>query len=216
MPSSPQFKLNDTGLRLLYDKQAETLYQNFSNSLDQIACDTASTAQYSLARTCNDCRRDYKSWLCSVLIPRCEDWTATDPWLQERNINTPFADGTFPHGNNQTKEFNTTIRERFAYNRSRNPMIDQSIKPGPYKELLPCDDLCFDLVRSCPAKLGFACPNSPAKELSYGTRNPDSLKCNFPGAVVDLSPFKAGARALMVELGLLVLLVTFAIVWGWI
>jgi len=95
-------------------------------------------------------------------------------------------------------------------------MIDQSIKPGPYKELLPCDDLCFDLVRSCPAKLGFACPNSPAKELSYGTRNPDSLKCNFPGAVVDLSPFKAGARALMVELGLLVLLVTFAIVWGWI
>ena len=68
-------------------------------------------------------------------------------------------------------------------------MIDDVIKPGPYKEMLPCQDLCFDIVRSCPAQLGFACPNSPARELSYGKRDREEqeLKCNFPGAVVKLN-----------------------------
>jgi calcium channel MID1 len=126
-----------------------------------------------------------------------------------------LADGTLPHGDNMTKEFNATFRERFAYSRSRNPMIDQIIKPGPYKELLPCEDLCFDLVRSCPASLGFACPNTPARELSYGTRKPNNLTCNFPGAVVDLSPLKAGARAVMLEVGVLVSMLVLAVLWGW-
>jgi calcium channel MID1 len=216
VPSSLEFKLNDTGLKSLYDNKAEAYYQNFSRSLDQVACDTASTAQYSLARTCNDCRRDYRSWLCSVLIPRCEAWNATSPWLQERNINAPFADGTYPHADNLTLEFNTTYRDRFAYSKSRNPMIDEIIKPGPYKELLPCEDLCFDLVRSCPAQLGFACPNSPAKELSYGTRDTRNLTCNFPGAVVDLSPLKAGAASLTVTAGMLMLVTIFVVLWDWI
>jgi calcium channel MID1 len=68
-------------------------------------------------------------------------------------------------------------------------MIDTDIKPGPYKELLPCEDLCFDIVRSCPAKLEFACPNMPARALQYGKRDPDGnvLKCSFPGAVVKLN-----------------------------
>jgi calcium channel MID1 len=200
VPSSPQYKFNDTGLKTLYDNQAKALYQNFSNSLAQIACDTASTAQYSLARTCDDCRRDYKTWLCSVLIPRCEDFTATDPWLMTRNVNTPFADGSLPSSNNLTQTYNATYRERFAYNQSRNPMIDQDIQPGPYKELLPCTDLCYDLVRSCPAALKFGCPKSPALELSYGRREEHNLTCNFPGAVVDLSPLRGGVGIVMANI----------------
>lgn len=146
-------------------------------------------AQYSLARTCKDCERDYKSWLCSVLIPRCEDWTSDDPWLQPRNINVPFSNGSLTFDGNMTQAFKDTHRDRLGYNSSRNPMIDDLIKPGPYKEMKPCEDLCFDIVRSCPAALGFACPNSPARELSYGKRDPtgDELRCSFPGAVVKLN-----------------------------
>ncbi|KAF1844824.1 calcium channel subunit Mid1 [Cucurbitaria berberidis CBS 394.84] len=196
VPSSSTFKLNDTGLKELYDNQARSYYQNFSRSLAQIACDTTAEAQYSLARNCTDCENDYKSWLCTVAIPRCEDWTANGTWLQPRNINAPFPNGTLTFDNNVTKEFNETHRDRFAYSKSRNPMIDELIKPGPYKEMKPCQDLCFDIVRSCPAKLNFACPIGPAVDHSYGRRDPsgDTLTCNFPGAVVKLN-VKAEAGA---------------------
>jgi calcium channel MID1 len=208
VPSSLQFKTNTTGLAALYDTQAASYFRNFSRSLAQIPCDTTSTAQYSLARTCDDCAADYKSWLCSVLLPRCEDFSASDPWLQERNIATPFANGTLPYANNMTQEFREQKRDRFAYSRSRNKMIDDVIKPGPYKELLPCEDLCFDIVRSCPAQLGFQCPDREARALQYGKRDLEDqrvLKCNFPGAVVDLNTFRAGAeRRGEVKLGLVV------------
>ncbi|PVI08489.1 hypothetical protein DM02DRAFT_3878 [Periconia macrospinosa] len=185
VPSSSAFKQNDAGLMKLYDDLAKSYYQNFTNSLDQIACETTSTAQYSLARNCDDCRRDYKDWLCSVVFPRCEDYGAQGDWLHARNINTPFANGSIPHMDNLTAVFNSTFRDRFAYNRSRVPMIDDQIKPGPYKELLPCDYLCHNIVRSCPAILGFACPEGEALEHAYGEakKSFQNLTCNFPGAV---------------------------------
>jgi calcium channel MID1 len=202
VPSSPEFKFDDDKLKALYDGQAKQYFKNFTNSLDQVACDAPSTAQYSLARNCTDCRDDYKKWLCSVLIPRCEDWTANDDWLVPRNINAEFSDGTVPFANNMSAEFNATMRDRFGYSKSRNPMIDEDIKPGPYKEMLPCEDLCFDIVRSCPAKLGFACPNMPARALQYGKRDPDGdvLTCSFPGAVVKLN-VQSGASLFSVQLG---------------
>lgn len=194
VPSSPEFKFDDNALKRLYDDKAKSYYENFKLSLAQVACDANSDAQYSLARTCKDCERDYKNWLCSVLIPRCEDWSASDDFLQERNVNAPFANGT-------SLTLNETRRNRFGYNQSRSPLIDDIIKPGPYKEMLPCEDLCFDIVRSCPASLKFACPNSPARELTYGKRasDQDSLTCNFPGAVVRLN-FQGAAGTLSAHL----------------
>lgn len=81
-------------------------------------------------------------------------------------------------------------------------MIDIDIKPGPYKEMLPCEGLCFDIVRSCPAALSFACPNMPARALQYGKGDPgaDVLTCNFPGAVVKLN-VQSSAGILGVSLG---------------
>jgi calcium channel MID1 len=206
VPSSPKFKLNTTDLAKLYDDQAQAYYQNFTNSLAQVACDTTDTAQYSLARNCTDCSRDYKEWLCAVIMPRCEDFTApaSNTWLRERNINAKFLDGSIPYANNLTEEFNETMRDRFAYSKSRNPLIDDQIQPGPYKELLPCEDLCFDIVRSCPAQLQFACPNEPARGLMYGRRDPqapDVLKCNFPGAVISLNTIRNGASGMVARLG---------------
>lgn len=204
VPSSPDFKFNDDALKQLYDNKAKEYYQNFTNSLAQVACDAEPDARYSLARNCTDCERDYKNWLCSVLIPRCEDWSAPDTFLQERNVNAPFANGT-------SLTLNETKHNRFAYNQSRSPLIDDKIKPGPYKEMLPCVDLCFDIVRSCPANLNFACPNSPARELTYGTREPDqtSLTCNFPGAVVRLN-FQGAAGTLTAHVGLTIVAAVFA------
>jgi calcium channel MID1 len=192
VPSSFKFKFDDDKLRALYDTQAREYFQNFSNSLDQVACDAPATSKYSLARTCDDCRRDYKNWLCSVLIPRCEDWTAPDRWLQMRNVNSPIGN----INNETTDNVDPAVRERFGYSKSRNPMIDTEIQPGPYKEVLPCVDMCFDIVRSCPAQLGFACPEQPARAISYGERDPsgNQLLCNFPGAVVKLTVPSAAGR----------------------
>lgn len=219
VPSSLEFKFDDDKLKALYDDQAKAYFKNFTNSLDQVACDAPSTAQYSLARNCTNCRDDYKKWLCSVLIPRCEDWTANDSWLIERNVNAEFSDGTFPFANNMSAEFNATVRDRFAHSKSRNPMIDENIKPGPYKEMLPCEDLCFDIVRSCPAQLSFSCPNMPARALQYGKRDPDGdvLQCSFPGAVVKLN-VQSGASIFRIQLGSVALvastlLATFVISW---
>jgi calcium channel MID1 len=201
VPSNSSFKDKDNELRALYDNITEAYYKNFTNSLAQVACDTAGEAQYSLARTCKDCERDYKNWLCSVLIPRCEDWDADGEWLQERNVNAPFSDGSLTFTGNVSLEINNTKRNRLGYNTTRNPGIDPVVPNRPYKEMLPCEDLCFDLVRSCPPQLKFSCPNSPAKELTYGKRDPNEveLRCNFPNAVVKLN-VQGTARALSASL----------------
>ena len=75
--------------------------------------------------------------------------------------------------------FNATANlSKLYHNSSRNPMIDYDIQPGPYKEMLPCKDICYDLVRSCPAALQFACPlEGHGLNYSYGS---PSQGCNSP------------------------------------
>ena len=90
----------------------------------------------------------------------------------------------------------STIR----FNSSRNPWIDAKIVPQPYKEVLPCQDLCFELVKSCPAALQFVCPKPDwMLRRSYGVINNTALQdtvltCNWPN--VDLPGLgRAGAAA---------------------
>lgn len=86
--------------------------------------------------------------------------------------------------------FSQTYASVFASNSSRNPaVIDEQIEPGPYKEVLPCDDLCYAIVQSCPAAFGFACPD-PGRglEVDYGKRSSGSdLTCSYLGAVYYLN-----------------------------
>ncbi|KAL9007252.1 MAG: hypothetical protein Q9188_000055 [Gyalolechia gomerana] len=126
------FTTNSTTLALAYDAYANKTYQNFSKSLQQIPCDTTPSAQYSLARNCDDCAEAYKTWLCAVTIPRCADFSSPSKLthLQPRNIAQNFINGTEPKGALFSKENKTT-------NQSRNRWIDDTIKPGPYKEVLP-------------------------------------------------------------------------------
>lgn len=159
-----------------YDHNAESLYQNFSVSLQQVACNTTVSAQYSLARNCTDCSRDYKNWLCAVTIPRCDDIYSITPELMPRGLGQATLNGTQIDLAPLNIQQNDTQLPWFK--ESRLPQIDIDIRPGPYKELLPCMDLCYDIVRSCPAVMGFACPRQvPLWNKSYAI-----FDSNLPGS----------------------------------
>lgn len=188
------------GLAARYDSYASALYDNFTYSLQQIACNASSDSIYSPAKTCADCAHAYKEWLCAVTIPRCEDFSAEYEWLQPRNVAQRFANGSslpsdflnttyWPMTGAPTLEgspaWSQTYNSTFSSNRSRNHgVIDLDIMPGPYKEVLPCDDLCYSLMQSCPAKLGIGCPvKGKGLERSYGKRDGEGdVKCSYLGA----------------------------------
>ncbi|TQV99083.1 calcium channel subunit Mid1 [Cordyceps javanica] len=169
----------DSSLGQKYDDYAKEVYDNFEKALMQVQCEAPSTKMYSLRKNCDDCRRAYKKWLCTVVMPRCEDYSLDSPHSIVRNAGQPFPNGT---------RLPTEDLARYsapAFNTSRNKFIDDEIAPGPYKELLPCDDLCYDVVQSCPAALQLACPLRHFREFnsSYATRDPENkeVRCNYPG-----------------------------------
>ncbi|KAI6351340.1 hypothetical protein MCOR25_010004 [Pyricularia grisea] len=160
---------NAEALGKAYDDQAKEIYDNFEIQISQVQCETENAQIYSLARTCDDCREAYKDWLCSVSIPRCEEVSENKDWLQNRN---------FDNSDGQLESFETSSRTSF---------VNEKINPRPYKELLPCVDLCYDLVQSCPNSLGFVCPtpfSTYGFNHSYHIRDQDGtsgeFKCNFP------------------------------------
>ncbi|WYZ38952.1 hypothetical protein EsH8_III_000866 [Colletotrichum jinshuiense] len=191
-------KMNITQLAQFYDNYARDIYANFKKQLDQVACEAPAVQRYSLARNCSDCEIAYKKWLCSVTIPRCEDFTSNYMFSLVRNVNQTFPNGTLLPIDELAK-YNARV-----FQHSRNPLIDEMIEPGPYREILPCAYLCYDLVQSCPASLGFNCPtpNDDIFNSSYALQG-DGLTCNYPGAVHNPS----GSSLLSVSWGLLSLLV---------
>ena len=202
VPSNPQ-KYNTTALTLQYDNFASALYQNFNKSLQQIPCNTTNSAQYSLVRNCTSCANAYKTWLCAVTIPRCEAFSNNASYLQARAINYTFPNGTAP------PPFTVANKSAAFMNESRNPWIDQQITPGPYKEVLPCIGLCYDLVQSCPASLGFACPlEGRGLDHSYGINRSTGGEptCNYPAfgkvSVASGVPGKVWLMAMALLVGL--------------
>lgn len=189
VPGNPHNFPNFTSLAAFYDNATQAQYQYFENVLAQIPCETTSSAQYSLARDCSDCAAAYQEWLCSVSIPRCTDFSSNLPWLQERAMGQPFPNGTYL-SQDQIIFANNSV----FLNASRNPNIDTFVQPGPYKEVLPCDDLCHNLVQSCSSAMSFACPRVGriGFNASYGQMpNPafsdqiGQITCNYPGAAYD-------------------------------
>lgn len=186
---------NVTALGQKYDAYARDQYKNFNFSLQQIPCNTTSSAQYSLARNCDDCDKAYKEWLCAVTIPRCEDYSNPASYLQPRAVIQSFANATLAAQAANDPAFQAQNRSRVAFNSSRNLMIDSDIQPGPYKEVLPCLDLCYNLVQSCPASLQFGCPlENHGLNYTYGTedRSTRDITCSSPWAGLS----KGGASAL--------------------
>jgi calcium channel MID1 len=193
VPTNPErFSTRDglPELAKIYDNYAQSMYQYFNYSLQQIPCNTSETSAYSLVRDCDSCARAYKTWLCAVTIPRCEDYTNPAAWLKPRNVGQPFPNGSTTSIVPGFAESQQILAQAVATNSSRSLVIDEQISPGPYKEVLPCKDLCYDLVQSCPAALQFSCP-TPGKGLEdgYGERSDNSgnLSCSYLGAAFFLS-----------------------------
>ncbi|KAH6684182.1 stretch-activated Ca2+-permeable channel component-domain-containing protein [Halenospora varia] len=201
--------LNTTELGKWYDDQAQGYFQNFQKAMQQVPCETTSSAQYSLAVTCDNCTASYKEWLCAVSIPRCTDFSATGTFLQPRAMGQSLLNGsTLP-----IDVLNTYNRTQ-ATNGSRVPLIDTDMKPGPYKEILPCDDLCYNVVKSCPASLSFNCPlpSSIGFNESYSMTGKGGVNanrtCNWPGRVVGISAGQQNLPSafLVLSIGVVVLM----------
>lgn len=137
----------------IFDDRAKNLYANFSKALQQIACNTTMDAIYSPIRTCTDCARLYKNWLCSVTIPRCST----------RNI-TGYVE-------RQPNESRNTF------------ITDEIVPPQNYFEVLPCVNVCQAIVRDCPSNFGFHCPRkNESIRLSYfWDIGAEYATCNFLG-----------------------------------
>lgn len=205
VPSNPALDL--AKLSEIYDSNAAALYKNFSYSLSLIPCNTSSTSMYSLAVGCDDCASAYKQWLCAVTIPRCYDFSSDLSFLMPRNAGQAFLNGS-------SLPDDDPLRKSPRTNASRNPLIDSEIRPGPYKEILPCQDLCYDLVRTCPSALGFSCPTGKWLSMSYGWRDPNGdITCSYLGAAYYLNGgSKLGRKNLPV--GLFLTLFSFWLVWA--
>ncbi|ESZ93033.1 BcMID1, Ca2+ channel protein [Sclerotinia borealis F-4128] len=188
VPSNPNTFPNTSALAEWYDNSTYQSYKYFKKALAQIPCNTTSSAQYSLAQNCTTCDAAYKAWLCSVTIPRCTEFSSDLPWLQERGMGQPFPNQTM-----LSPELVSLANSSLPINGSRNLNIDTVVQPGPYKEILPCEDLCYGIVRACPAIMGFACPTSgdTGFDSSYGMRRTANesgqVTCNYPGAAHDQS-----------------------------
>ncbi|RCK65086.1 Stretch-activated cation channel MID1 [Candida viswanathii] len=147
---------NKNYTKKLYDDYARSLYVNFSKSLQQVACDTSPDAVFSNLRTCDDCADSYKNWLCAVTIPRCSSRNQTGYILR-----------------NATNQ--------------RNDFLADTINPiSEYYEVLPCVNVCYAIVRDCPADFGFMCPTkNDSIKLSYywDAGDPDDQwpSCNYVG-----------------------------------
>lgn len=194
VPSNPTlFSMGQ--LMTFYDDIAASWHKNFSYSLQQINCNVSKVSAYSIARTCTDCDKAYKNWLCAVTIPRCMDWSSTLPYLAERATTELFYNSsstalqlypyTPPLTPAQVTKHNATVGNMTGKVLSRNKQIDIVVRPGPYKEIKPCLDLCWMLVQGCPSSFGFACPDpeSSGAALSYGEREGGDVTCSYLGAV---------------------------------
>lgn len=269
VPANPA-RNSTRNLAALYDNTTAKLYQNFSYSLQQIPCNTTPSSQYSLAVTCADCDKAYKTWLCAVTIPKCMDFssnynasflnwdgapsavplgisstatgsgalasgvgpTATTAYSSSSafhndlpsasplpaNINTnylmprnlaqkPLPNASLPPITDHVQH--DLQMNWIATNSSRNnDTIAALVQPGPYMEVLPCADLCYDLVRMCPAALQFSCPDPGGwlESVNYGKRGvgkDGAYTCNAPGAVY----YPNRGRRLRIGVGWIVVLV---------
>ncbi|EPS35407.1 hypothetical protein H072_11260 [Dactylellina haptotyla CBS 200.50] len=188
-------------LAKFYDTYASSWYANFSYSLQQVQCNTTDDRAYSHLRSCEDCDKAYRTWLCATTIPRCEDYSTNAPYLairerppgEDRGPTKIFLeDGRIAElaSDDGTQSKADEMQEMFGVFKpaSRNALIDEVVSPGPYKEIKPCMDLCWSLVQSCPASLGFGCPDGARGEKSYGWRNDDGdITCSYLGAAYFLS-----------------------------
>jgi calcium channel MID1 len=130
-----------------------------------------------------------------------------------RNIGQNTINGAEPDFSGQDLPANATSLPWFSG--SRNAAIDTVVKPGPYKEFLPCINLCYEIVKSCPAVMGFSCPRQEQlQNKSYGTWDTTigwPGTCSYLGSdpVIGASPSIGPAILLIFGVGLIHCMLTW-------
>lgn len=77
---------NPVALGQFYDNLAQSYYNNFSISTQQLNCNGSADGVYSLIVNCTTCLEAYKDWVCAATIPRCADVTNPASYLVYRNV----------------------------------------------------------------------------------------------------------------------------------
>ncbi|KAI0067521.1 hypothetical protein BV25DRAFT_1819850 [Artomyces pyxidatus] len=120
---------------------------NFTTSLLTSAC---GRDWYSPLRTCADCQRAYRHWLCSVSLPRCGEFPQSD-------TSTSASLSLGGDGNSQqVLSVPAALAPQPSGTNTRNPNFPPF--GAPYTVLLPCLETCNAVDRACPNFLGFRCP----------------------------------------------------------
>ncbi|KAF9942440.1 stretch-activated cation channel mid1 [Mortierella alpina] len=188
-------------VKKFYDDFSSNLMDNFKKVLAQYDC---TRSQYSLIRNCTDCTRAYRRWLCGVSIPRCTD---TEDIADPRNTGyvppSTYSDPSVAENPYLVDRVKGPVIVERDTNTSRGAIAQLSqsnalMNPGQYGEVLPCIDLCFDVVQSCPNFLGFNCP---VKNMAgnYASMNSEGFQCNGLGVVAVPS---SGSRSLVLNGGM--------------
>lgn len=144
---------------------------NFTQSLLTFAC---GRDWYSPLMTCADCQLAYRTWLCSVQLPRCGESPTTSStttstsstatatqkkkkrkrsyfWRRDENAQTVLS----------TSSLSPSLKAQNSSDpdNSRNANLPAlTSNEGNWTELLPCLETCNAVERACPNFLGIACP----------------------------------------------------------
>lgn len=137
VPAPPSMSTDD--LLDLYEASISPIMSNFNLTVSTFPCDgelRRKQGMYSPVRTCDQCISAYRSWLCSIRMPRCTDYDPS-PSTDERDIRT------FPHTSAEDSRTPTLPNDAF-----------------PYSEVPPCIDVCSLVRASCPPLIStpFQCP----------------------------------------------------------
>ncbi|KAG7085887.1 hypothetical protein E1B28_003421 [Marasmius oreades] len=172
---------------------------NFTISLTTFAC---GRDFYSPIKTCSDCQREYRKWLCTIAFPRCGEAGPSS------TSSTSSASTSQKRRHHLFARLADTLS--LAKRKDPPPPAVSALAPVPdtatsrspffapfnasYNVLLPCIETCQATDRACPYSLGFKCPPTSrfidiAKQ-SYGVGIVDGTGHNqerlgFAGTSVD-------------------------------
>lgn len=144
---------------------------NFTTVLTTFAC---GRDWYSPLVGCNDCQREYRTWLCSISLTRC---TEPSPANLAGFTATPAAPGAT--GLAAAREVGgaqqvlSALVPQATSSTPRNPFLPAIGEP--FNALLPCLEQCNQVDRACPPFVGFKCPTNEFNGgASYGVGYIDS------------------------------------------
>ncbi|KAF4622390.1 hypothetical protein D9613_009149 [Agrocybe pediades] len=147
---------------------------NFTTVLTTFAC---GRDWYSPIVGCDDCQREYRSWLCSISFPRCGEPSPASPDGFTAVPAPPSATGIAASlagkGVSSPQQVLSALLPQQTRDPPRNPFFPPPTTP--YRQLLPCIEQCYATDRSCPPFLGFRCPSTSFNAgASYGIGYIDS------------------------------------------